>query len=143
MIKRVIFAILVLLIISVLVFNYTKSFDKFFKTKELETKTVDDRPKNEEPYKESKIIKSDVADNESEYELKYDEYVVANGYVGASDNAYFTRNKVLYHIVISTNQITKIAEGVRKIENDKDSLTAYKGENFKIVKEDDYVFYVD
>lgn len=103
----------------------------------------DDKPKNSEPFKESTLIKDDLSDKKTEIELKYDEYVVANGYIGASDNVYYTRNHILYHLIVSTNKTTKIAENVKKIESDKDTLLVYKDDNFKIINEDDYVTYID
>ena len=83
------------------------------------------------------------SDEIEEVELKYDQYIIANGYTGASDNVYYTRNGVLYHLQISTEQTIKLAEGVKKIESDLDGMRAYKGDNFKIKNEDEYVTYVD
>ena len=136
--KFIVIAILVLLITSqfFLLINRTNYSNE-------NIKTVDDRPGDDEPYSESRIVKSEITDEQKEIELKYDEYVVANGYIGAADNAYFTRNKILYHLIISTDTVTKIAEGVKKIENDKDTLLVYKGNNFKIIKKDDYITYVN
>lgn len=113
--------------------------------KKEEPVTKDTLPKKDEPYENETTLKSNFVDEEDEKEvdLKYDQYVTANGYAGASDNVYYTRNGVLYHLVLSTNQTTRLAEGVDKIENDLDSLTAYKGKNFKIIEEDEYVNYVD
>ena len=102
-----------------------------------------DTPKENEPYKNSAILKSQMTDDEEKINLKYDQYIIANGFVGASDNAYYTRNKSLYHLIISTNETTKLAEGIDKIENDKDLLLAYKGSNFKLINQDNYVLYVD
>ncbi len=103
----------------------------------------DEAPKESEPYENKTTIESDQTDNKEEKELKYDQYVVANGFAGASDNVYYTRNKILYHLVISTNITTKLAEGVEKIEDDIDTVLVYKGENFKIIKEDNYVTYME
>ncbi len=142
MFKRILVLVLLLTII-IGFFGYLFFFNKgtFLLNKGIEIK--DDRPKDNEPYKESKIIKSEISDDKTEIKLKFDEYIVANGFIGASDNAYFTRNNVLYHLTISTDTITKIAEGIKHIEEDKDSLIVYKGDNFKIIKEDDYIIYVD
>lgn len=73
----------------------------------------------------------------------YDQYFVANGYSGASDNVYYIKDGVLYHLVISTNEIIKIAEGVSKIENGKGTIEVYKGTNFKELEEDNYLTYVN
>ena len=83
-------------------------------------------------------VTSDNSKNESN-----DQYIIANGYAGASDNAYYTKNGVLYHERLSTNEKTKIAEGVKKIESDIGGLIAYKGQGFKIISEDSYVTYKD
>ena len=74
---------------------------------------------------------------------EYDEYLVASGYSGASDNVYYTKDGVLYHLVLSTKEIVKIAEGVSKIEKDKETILVYKGNSFKILKDDNYLTYVD
>ena len=132
--KILLVMLLFLIIICMLVIN---------KNTGSEQKVLDDRPSDNEPYKKKKTIKSEVTDEKKEIELKYDQYVVANGFIGASDNAYFTRNNVLYHLVISTDTVTKLAVGIKKIENDKDSLNAYKDKDFKIINEDEYVTYVD
>lgn len=79
-------------------------------------------------------------DDKKEYE---DGYITASGYAGASDNVYYTKNGVLYHEKLSTKEKTKLAEGVKKIELDIETLIAYKGKNFKIIKEDNYVTYKD
>ena len=146
MIKKVICLLLIIFVIVFSFYYYSNNHKKVEtdnNNNNNNTKEVDERPSDNEPYTESKTIKSEVADDAKEIELKYDEYVVANGYIGASDNAYFTRNNVLYHLVISSDTVSKIAEGVKKIEDEKDTLFAYKGENFKIIKEDEYITYID
>ena len=105
--------------------------------------SINEEPNENEPYQESTIIENQNSDESNQIELKYDEYVIANGYTGASDNAYYTRNNTLYHLIISKNETIKIAEGVKKIEDDIDTVLVYKGKNFKIIKEDDYVTYID
>lgn len=110
-----------------------------------EEKRKDDAPKEDEPYEnETTLINKYVDEDEAkEVDLKYDQYLTANGYAGAADNVYYTRNGVLYHFVISTEETTKLAEGVKKIENDLDCMRAYKDKDFKLIKEDEYVIYVD
>ena len=105
----------------------------------------DDAPKEDEPYEnETKLVdKYGSSDETNEIDLKYDQYITANGYAGASDNVYYTRNGALYHLRISTNQTTKLAEGVKKIESDLDGMIAYKGNGFKLIAEDEYVTYLD
>ena len=105
---------------------------------------LENEPKKDEPYKNETTLKDNYStEEEKEVELKYDQYITANGYSGAADNVYYTRNGVLYHLIISTNQTIKLAEGVIKIENDLDGMMAYKGKNFKLIKEDEYVTYID
>ena len=105
---------------------------------------IDESPKKDEPYENETTLKDNYGtEEEKEVELKYDQYITANGYAGAADNVYYTRNKTLYHLIISTDQTIKLAEGVEKIESDLDGMRAYKGKNFKLIKEDEYVTYVD
>ncbi len=99
-------------------------------------------PSTKEPYKKKKEVK-DGFGNEDNVELKYDQYVVASGYAGAADNVYYTRNNILYHLKLSTNETIRIAEGVKKIEEDIDSLKVYKGDSFRIITEDNYINYVE
>ena len=108
-------------------------------------KKNDDTPEEDEPYENETTLINKYGSSEEaeEVELKYDQYITASGYAGASDNVYYTRNGVLYHMQISTEQTTKLAEGVIKIESILDGMKAYKGKNFKIIKEDDYITYVD
>lgn len=80
---------------------------------------------------------------DSTNDKKYDQYVVANGYSGASDNVYYTKSNVLYHLTLSTNEIIKVAEGVEKIESSKGTIEVYKGNNFKIFVDDAYLTYID
>lgn len=86
---------------------------------------------------------TDNGDNNTNSDKKYDQYLVANGYSGASDNVYYTKDNVLYHLVLSTEKITKIAEGVLKIENAKGTIIVHRGDNFKVFEEDNYLTYVD
>ena len=90
------------------------------------------------PYDDEKDVKESEKSNK-----KYDQYFVANGYSGASDNVYYTKDGVLYHLIISTNKIIKVAEGVKKIENGKGTIQVYKGSGFKVFEEDSYLNYVD
>ena len=110
-----------------------------------ENKVNDEAPKEDEPYENETTLvdKYGSSEEKEEVELKYDQYIIASGYAGASDNVYYTRNGVLYHMNISTEQTTKLAEGVKSIESDLDGMKAYKGKNFKIIKEDNYITYVD
>ena len=102
-------------------------------------------PKEDDPYENETSLSSNFVSEEDakEVDLKYDQYITANGYTGASDNVYYTRNGTLYHFVISSERTTKLAEGVDKIESDIDCMKAYKGKDFKLIAEDDYVIYVD
>ena len=102
-------------------------------------------PKEDEPYENETTLINKYGDTEEkkEVDLKYDQFITANGYAGAADNVYYTRNGVLYHFIISTEETTKLAEGVKKIENDLDCMRAYKDKDFKLIKEDEYVEYVD
>lgn len=86
---------------------------------------------------------NDELENTNDKDKGYDQYFVANGYSGASDNVYYTKDGVLYHLVISTEEIIKVAEGVSKIEKGKGTIEVYKGTNFKILKEDNYLTYID
>ena len=95
--------------------------------------------------KKSKTVEIENPNSETgeKTEIKYDQYIVANGYAGASDNVYYTRDNTLYHLKLSTNTSTVIAEGVEKIEEDIDTILVYKGSKFKQKVEDDYLTYVD
>ena len=46
-------------------------------------------------------------------------------------------------MILSTNKKIKVAEGVDKMENDLGTIIVYKGKNFKIYVEDNYLTYVD
>ena len=140
--KKWVLTVIILIVVAIAGFIiYNKLYQEPTKPREKSTKYT--LPKSDEPYKKEEKVKSNFDDEAEEIDLKYDQYVEANGYAGASDNVYYTRNKVLYHLVLSTNQTTRLAEGVDKIESDLDCLKAYKGENFKIVEEDEYVIYID
>lgn len=142
--KKFLTTIFVILLIGAVGFSayyVVNNKEKLFK----EETTKDTLPKKDEPYENETKVKSNFVDEEEaeEIDLKYDQYVTASGYAGASDNVYYTRNGVLYHLVLSTNNTTRLAEGVEKIEGDLDSLRAYKGKDFKIIEEDEYVQYID
>ena len=96
----------------------------------------------QKPTKEISEIKDNYGDSDG-IEIKADDYIIANGYAGAGDNAYYIKNNNLYHVRVSTNERTKLAEGIKKIEEEIDYIKAYKGKNFKIVSEDGYIEYVD
>ena len=139
--KKILLTILAILIIVLIGFSvfYIKG-----KVKQNEPTTKDTLPSEDEPYKNEESVKSEyVGEEGKEAEIKYDQYITASGYTGAADNVYYTRNKVLYHFIISTEQTTRLAEGVEKIEEDLDCLKATKGKNFRLIEEDDYVIYVD
>ena len=138
-----IFVILLIAAASYSVYYVINNKENILKKEEKVTK--DTLPKEDEPYENETTLKSNFVDEEDakDVDLKYDQYVTANGYAGASDNVYYTRNGVLYHLILSTDKTIRLAEGVEKIENDIDSLKAYKGKNFKIIEEDDYVNYID
>ena len=102
-----------------------------------------DSVKKDEPYKEKAEIESPQSEENEKVEIKYDQYITASGYAGASDNVYYTRNNTLYHLTLSTNTSEVIAEGVKKIEEDIDTILVYKGDNFKEVKTDNYLTYID
>ena len=136
--------IIILIIVVVSIggyFAYNKLYTEHPRAKEKTTKNT--MPKEDEPYKNEETVKSNFDDETEEIDLKYDKYVEANGYAGASDNVYYTRNKVLYNLVLSSNQTTRLAEGVDKIESGLDCLKAYKGKNFRLIEEDEYVIYID
>lgn len=148
--KKFFVTILIILLIGVAGFSIYYALN----LKEDPVKTEEERkeeekkentPKENEPYEnETTIIdKYGSDDKEKEIDLKYDQYITANGYAGAADNVYYTRNGVLYHLVVSTEETTKLAEGIKKIENDLDGMRAYKDKDFKLIKEDEYVEYVD
>ena len=139
-----IFVIILIAGASYSVYYVINNKDNMFK-KEEEKVTKDTLPKEDEPYENEETLKSKFVDDEDgkDIDLKYDQYVTANGYAGASDNVYYTRNGVLYHLILSTDKTIRLAEGVDKIENDIDGLKAYKGKDFKIIEEDEYVNYLD
>ena len=140
------FAIILIIILVVLLgvcIYYALNLKEKPKEEE-EVVEIENTPKKSEPYKNETTLKDNYStEEEKEVELKYDQYITANGYSGAADNVYYTRNGVLYHLIISTNQTIKLAEGVIKIESDLDGMMAYKGKNFKLIKEDEYVTYID
>ena len=107
--------------------------------------TNEEIPKEEEPYENETTINSNFTsgDEDKEVILRYDQYITASGYAGASDNVYYTRNGSLYHLTVSSGDTIKLAEGIDKIESDLDCMRAYKGSDFKLIEEDDYVIYVD
>ena len=101
----------------------------------IETKKEEDN-KKETSKQEKSIIQSD-------NDTSNDQYLVATGYAGASNNAYYTKNKVLYHLTISSKEIEKIAEGVEKIESDLDTIIVHRGKDFKLIINDSYLTFVD
>lgn len=143
--KKFLICILTLLIIACVGASlfYAYNLKNKNRAKE-EVTTKDTLPKEDEPYEKEETVTSETVGEEGkDVELKYDQYITASGYAGAADNVYYTRNRVLYHFVISTEQTTRLAEGVDKIEEDLDSIRAIKGKDFKLIYEDDYVVYVD
>ena len=133
--KKYIIIFIILLVVLVGSFCVYKTINEKFKAERRHR-----GPSSTEPYKKKDELKDGFGD-EDNIELKYDDYVVASGYAGASDNVYYTRNNVLYHLRLSTNETTRIAEGVKKIEESMDSLYVYKGNGFRIITEDDYIKY--
>ena len=109
-------------------------------TKETTT-TVGDNSKEEVNKQKNSITNNE--SNTTATDSNNDQYIVATGYAGASNNAYYTKNGVLYHLTISTNKVEKIAEGVKKIEFDLDTILVYKGNDFKIFIEDSYLTFID
>ena len=135
--KYKIFIVILLIIITALIL-----FIAFDQKKDNSKKETKNEPEANEPYKHSKTIEDNYGDSDG-VELKYDQYLTASGYAGAADNVYYTRNHCLYHLRLSTNETTKIAEGIKKIETDIDTIKAYKDSNFKIITEDGYIEYID
>ena len=111
--------------------------------KETIRKPKGDTPKASEKNKKEAVIDNPNSENNEKTEIKYDQYITASGYAGASDNVYYTRNNTLYHLTLSTNTSEVIAEGVSKIEEDIDTILVYKNSDFKQVKEDNYLTYID
>lgn len=146
--KRLLIAFLLVLVIVLLAYSkYTeqapKENNEEQETSEEEVITTNEEILNtDDPYENETTLNSNFT-TEEEITLKYDQYITASGYAGASDNVYYTRNGSLYHLILSTEETIKLAEGVDKIEKDLDGMRAYKGSNFKLIKEDDYVTYVD
>lgn len=156
---KVILVILLVFLIILLVFLFLK--DKVFSNEVSQSEK--DIINSEEKEQLIEDITSDINENDNsnsndnnindsddektndnqKTDKKYDQYFVANGYSGASDNVYYTKDGNLYHLVLSTNKITKIAEGVTKIEDSRGTILVYKGNSFKILKDDNYLTYVD
>ena len=140
--KKIILIVLLIILISLLGFLF---LDKKI-LKDDNQKNKNEIISTEEKKELIEEIVEDIngdANNSTSDNEKYDQYLVASGYSGASDNVYYIKDGVLYHLVISTGEITKIAEGVLKIEADKGGITVYKGDNFKIFESEDYLSYVD
>lgn len=143
---------LILIVIAFIVGLYTYKY--YFKDKEEQTtKSQEEKQviediideidtKYDKDVSDTKDKQEDTKEQKKE-ETEYDQYFVANGYSGASDNVYYTKNNVLYHLILSTNKKIKVAEGVEKLENDLGTIIVYKGKNFKILVEDNYLTYVD
>ena len=138
-----IFIILLIAILGVCIY-YALNLNEN-KKEEKQVIELENTPKKDEPYENETTLNDNFGtqEEEKEIDLKYDQYITASGYAGASNNVYYTRNGVLYHLIISTNQTIKLAEGVEKIESDLDGMIAYKGKKFKLLKEDEYVTYID
>ena len=136
---EIVFSILVIAVgVYVIIFfiNYNKS----------DTTQNNPNEVNEKENKNTEEEKKETNEEEPETkpdDKKYDQYLVASGFAGASDHAYYTKNNNLYHLIISKNQATLIAKGVDKIESDIGSILVYKGNDFKIVEEDEFLTYVD
>ncbi|MBQ2639511.1 MAG: hypothetical protein IJF92_01975 [Bacilli bacterium] len=136
--KKIVIIILIIAILLIIVFkiyskNNQNSNSKINKKNE---------PTISGPYKHTKVIEDNYGGSGG-VKIKYDQYVTANGYMGASDNVYYTRNGSLYHLIVSTNKTTKLAEGVGKIENSMETVIVHKSNNFKIIEEDNYVTYTN
>ena len=144
--KNIIIVILLIIIVilgSALIYffmNNPTSDNKDNINKEATT-TKNDPPKKNEPYENETTLESGFTDESEEIDLKYDQYVTANGFAGASDIVYYTRNNVLYRLILSSQETIRLAEGVEKIEEDIDNLNAYKGKDFRLIEEDSYVTY--
>ena len=134
--KFIIFFIILILIVGVSFVVYNNL------NKKHTINTTHKKIKHKKPTKKTSEIEDNYGDSDG-VKVKADDYIIASGYAGAGDNAYYIKDNNLYHVRISTNERTKIAEGVKKIEADVESLKAYKGKNFKIVTEDEYVDYVE
>ena len=143
--KKVLIGVLVIVIIALVGGGLYSNKDKLFPMEEVPKvkKPKGDSVKKDEPYKEKAEIESPQSEENEKVEIKYDQYITASGYAGASDNVYYTRNNTLYHLTLSTNTSEVIAEGVKKIEEDIDTILVYKGDNFKEVKADNYLTYID
>lgn len=133
---KILISIIILIIILVIVYL-------IFINKNNKIKTSKYKPDDTIPYKETINIENPHSENEESIELKYDEYVVANGFAGASNHVYYTRGNNLYHLEISSDTHTLLATGVKNIKEDMDTVLVYKNNNFKIVNEDNYVTYVN
>lgn len=132
---KILLFILLIIIIGVVIFV-------MFNQKKSNKEVKKAEPDIKEPYKHTKTIEDNYGESGG-VEIKYDQYIVASGYMGASDNVYYTRNNDLYHLIVSSNKTTKIATGIKKIEKGMDTINAYKDNNFKIIEEDNYITYVD
>ena len=143
--KKVLIGVLIILIIALVCGGVYLNKDKLFPKEEVPKvkKPKGDSVKKDEPYKEKAEIESPQSEENEKVEIKYDQYITASGYAGASDNVYYTRNNTLYHLTLSTNTSEVIAEGVKKIEEDIDTILVYKGDNFKEIKTDNYLTYID
>ena len=132
--------LIALIVLWVLFFLNGKVFNKDSSKEEMiekETKQIAEEINNE--------INED-NDNEKTDEKKdkdYDQYLVASGYSGASDNVYYTKDGDLYHLNLSTSKTIKVAEGVLKIESGKGTIIVHKDKNFKILEEDSYLNYAN
>ena len=135
--------IIIIIIVIILVIAGIYVCNKYLLTPKGKTKS---NSKTEEKLKKAKPKNKKIKNNygnSEEVEVTYDQYLTASGYAGAADNVYYTKDGSLYHLRLSTNETIKIAEGVIKIESGIDTIKAYKGKNFKIIAEDEYIEYID
>ena len=149
--NRVFLIVLLIIIVALCSFLVFKKLDSNKKkttvdeTNNIVNEVIDDVDIKYEKEDTTPVEKEEKKENEEikKEDKEYDQYFVANGFSGASDNVYYTKNKTLYHLILSTNQRIKVAEGVDKIENNLGTILVYKGTNFKILEEDNYLTYVE
>ena len=145
---RLIFIVLLLFLITITAFFFVNS--KVFKDGESDKEIISEKEKEELIKDITNDINEDYVDEEDEDEdvdteenKGYDQYLVANGYSDASNDVYYTKAGVLYHLILSTKEIIKVAEGISKIEYGKGTMIVYKDANFKVFVEDNYLTYID
>ena len=104
----------------------------------------------------SNLVPENVVKETKQYDLKNtfgsgdktktveaEEMVIGEGYAGASNNAYYIKDGVLYHMTLDNFEEEVLAENVENMVSEGGEITVTKKDGFKLVKEHPVITYID